>query len=125
RALLRELAAGGARVVHPRLDAPLAHGRVVVTALAPRYLDGVASADPVLGINDNSLVVRVDFAGRMLLFTGDLEREGEALLRARQGRRLRADVVKVAHHGSATSSTAGFVRASAPALAVISCGALN
>ena len=125
RALLRQLEARGTRIVHPLLDAPIEQRGVVMTALAPRYADGTARADPVLSLNDNSLVVRVDHARRMLLFAGDLEREGEDLLRARYGRRLRADVVKVAHHGSATSSTAGFVRATAPALAVISCGALN
>jgi beta-lactamase superfamily II metal-dependent hydrolase len=122
---MRELEARGTRIVHPLLDAPVAQHGVVMTALAPRHLDGTTSADPVLGINDNSLVVRIDHARRMLLFAGDLEREGEHLLHARQGRRLRADVVKVAHHGSATSSTPHFVAAAAPALAVISCGALN
>jgi competence protein ComEC len=125
QALMRELEARGTRIVHPLLDAPIAQRGVVMTALAPRHLDGTASADPVLGINDNSLVVRIDHARRMILFAGDLEREGEELLHARQGRRLRADVVKVAHHGSATSSTPRFVAVTAPALAVISCGALN
>jgi competence protein ComEC len=124
-ALARELEARGTRIVYPPLDAPVAHRGVVMTALAPRYLDGVASADPVLGVNDNSLVVRVDFAGRMILFAGDIEHEAEALLSARHGRSLRADVVKVPHHGSATSSTARLVHATAPALAVISCGVLN
>ncbi len=124
-ALVRELEARGTRVVYPLLDAPVEHRSVVMTALAPRHLDGVASADPVLGVNDNSLVVRVDFAGRMILFAGDIEHEAEALLHARHGRSLRADVVKVPHHGSATSSTGRLVRATAPALAVISCGVLN
>jgi competence protein ComEC len=124
-ALVRELEARGTRVVHPLLDTPVEHRGVVMTTLAPRYLDGVASMDPVLGVNDGSLVMRVDFAGRMILFAGDIEREGEALLHARHGRSLRADVVKVPHHGSATSSTARLVHATAPALAVISCGVLN
>lgn len=124
-ALVRELEARGTRVVHPLLDAPVEHRGVVMTALAPRYLDGVASVDPILGVNDSSLVMRVDFGGRMILFAGDVEREGEALLHARHGPGLRADVVKVPHHGSATSSTAGLVHATAPALAVISCGVLN
>lgn len=124
-ALVRELEARGTRVVYPLLDAPVEHRSVVMTALAPRHLDGIASADPVLGVNDNSLVVRVDFAGRMILFAGDIEHEAEALLHTRHGRSLRADVVKVPHHGSATSSTGRLVRATAPALAVISCGVLN
>ena len=53
--------------------------------------------------------------------TGDVEKEGEAaILNARNP--LAADVVKVPHHGSKTSSTAAFVAASHPRLAVISVG---
>jgi hypothetical protein len=58
-----------------------------------------------------------------LLFAGDVEAEGEdGLVAAGVGH---ADVVKVAHHGSPTSSTAGFIAATHPALAVISCGPGN
>ena len=57
------------------------------------------------------------------MFTGDVEVEGEdALVADGLGA---ADVVKVPHHGSPTSSTAGLVAATHPALAVISCGAAN
>lgn len=125
RALLDELAARGTRIVHPALDQPLVHGGARLTALAPRYLDGTAAADPISSINDNSLVVRVAFAGRGVLFSGDLEHEGEQMLVQRYGSALRADLVKVPHHGSKTSSTEPFVRATAPAWAVISCGVAN
>jgi len=57
------------------------------------------------------------------LFAGDLEAEGEgALVAAGIGE---VDVVKVAHHGSPTSSTPAFVAATHPELAVISCGRAN
>lgn len=125
RDLLTELSDRGTRIVYPQLGRPLVQGGARMTALAPRYLDGTAAADPISSINDNSLVVLVAFAGRSVLFTGDIEEEGEALLVERYGAALRADVVKVPHHGSRTSSTADLVAATAPAWAVISCGVAN
>ena len=53
--------------------------------------------------------------------TGDIEKEAEAAL-VRSGSNLSVDVVKVPHHGSKTSSTAGFVSLVRPQLAVISVG---
>jgi competence protein ComEC len=68
-------------------------------------------------------VVRIDVAGRRLLFAGDVEEEGEAALLARPD--LAADLVKVPHHGSPTSSGAAFVAATRPRWAVISLGSQN
>jgi competence protein ComEC len=125
--LLAELAAGGTAVRHPRSGAVLRHGGVALTVLAPEPDQrGVATTDPVRSENDNSLAVRVDFAGRRLLFTGDLEEEGEEdLIRERGPAALAADLVKVPHHGSRTSSTPPLVAATSPMWAVISCGHLN
>jgi competence protein ComEC len=83
----------------------------------PRY-------DPGLGLNDNSIVIRVEFGRRAFLFTGDIEREAERVLVA-STRIERADVLKVAHHGSKTSSTAELVAAARAGIAVISSGAGN
>lgn len=75
-------------------------------------------------INDNSLVLRIDFGRRSLLFAGDAEQAAEQeLLDARAV--LRADVLKVGHHGSRTSTTAPFLAAVDPRLALISAGAGN
>ena len=68
-------------------------------------------------------MLAVHYRGRTLLFTGDLEAEGEELLVASGIEH--ADVVKVPHHGSPTSSSAGLIDATRPALAVISCGRGN
>ncbi|HVG29665.1 MAG TPA: ComEC/Rec2 family competence protein [Pyrinomonadaceae bacterium] len=71
--------------------------------------------------NDDSVVLRVRYGARCFLLTGDIERGAEASLVA-AGDDLRCDVLKVAHHGSATSSTAAFVAATRPAFAVVSVG---
>jgi competence protein ComEC len=78
-----------------------------------------AAADPVRSVNDDSLVIAVERAGRRVLFLGDIEREGEDRLVA-SPIELASDVVKVAHHGSATSSSPALVAATHPGLAVIS-----
>ena len=83
----------------------------------PRY-------DAALGLNDNSITLRLALGRRAFLFTGDLERDSERLLLA-EGRIGPADVLKVAHHGSATSTSPAFLDAVGPSVAVISSGAGN
>ena len=69
--------------------------------------------------NNQSLVLRVRFGQRSFLLTGDIEKQAEArLVRATDD--LHADVLKVAHHGSKTSSTAEFLERVKPQHAVIS-----
>ncbi|HSK73152.1 MAG TPA: ComEC/Rec2 family competence protein [Pyrinomonadaceae bacterium] len=71
--------------------------------------------------NNNSLVLRVIFGEREFLLTGDIEKEAESDL-VQTPEFLAADVVKVAHHGSRTSSTEEFVRATRAEYAVIPIG---
>jgi competence protein ComEC len=71
--------------------------------------------------NNDSIVLRLQFGERALLLTGDIEMAGErGMLQANED--LRADVVKVGHHGSKTSSTEAFIAAAQPRFAVISVG---
>ncbi|MFH0901323.1 MAG: DNA internalization-related competence protein ComEC/Rec2, partial [Pseudomonadota bacterium] len=74
-------------------------------------LDHLSSSAPEsFGLNDSSLVFRVEHGGRAILLAGDIEAKGEARLLASVPPFLaKADVVKVPHHGSSTSSTLGFV----------------
>jgi competence protein ComEC len=83
------------------------------------------SFDPDRGANDNSLVVRVSYGERAVLFVGDTEHEEEATLLAGDGARLHADVLKVGHHGSRTSTTPAFLAAVHPGEAVVSAGCRN
>ena len=78
-----------------------------------------------LNPNNISLVFRLRFGDKSALFTGDAEQWAEHLLAEKYGPRLRADVLKAAHHGSATSSTRWFLRTVRPELAVISAGRHN
>lgn len=74
--------------------------------------------------NGTSIVVRLAASLRTFLFTGDLEAAQEYELLARH-MSVAADVLKLGHHGSKTSSTAQFLSAVDPSIAVISAGAEN
>ncbi len=71
--------------------------------------------------NDDSIVLRLRFGSRVFLLTGDIEKAAETALTNGQDN-LRCDVVKVAHHGSKTSSTEAFIKATQPAYAIIPVG---
>jgi competence protein ComEC len=95
----------------------LVFGDVAVDVLYPPE-----SADlNAISDNDNSVVLRIVYGSRVFLLTGDIERTAEAALVAGGGT-LTADLVKVAHHGSRTSSTQPFVDATGAKFAVISVG---
>lgn len=115
-------AAAGAEVSYPA-----AGGEYTVGAVAWEVLWPPPGRESVVGDNtggnDASVVIRADVAGVRILLTGDVEPIAQrAILRA--GADLRADVVKVAHHGAADQEPA-FVAASDAKVAVISAGVDN
>jgi len=86
---------------------------------------------PILGYslgdensNNSSLVLKLCYKNIKILFTGDIEKEGEKLILDNKIF-VGADVLKVAHHGSSTSTSEEFLLAVAPKAAVISVGKNN
>jgi competence protein ComEC len=121
---LRLLAKAAEHRVSLPVPTEIEMGGVRVEPLAPLNDDGVIIANEGRTENDNSLVVRISYAGRRLLFPGDVEADGEKQLLTR-ARDLGADVLKVPHHGSSTSSSEALLAAVHPSVAVISVGREN
>ncbi|MCH2659539.1 MBL fold metallo-hydrolase, partial [bacterium] len=96
----------GGLVLHPNAD----------------YVD--SSGASAHGLNNGSVALRLDYGALDVLFTGDLEQETDAAMLA-WGPRLEAELLKVAHHGSRTSSQPLFVAAVAAEVAVMSVGIEN
>jgi competence protein ComEC len=107
------------RRVHPG-DSLLIDG-VRLTFLAPDSAWTVGLKDPNLA----STIAIVRFGMVRFLLVGDAERAEEDWLLERHRDELQADVLKVGHHGSGTSSSDAFLAAVDPAVAVISVGAGN
>lgn len=92
-------------------------GKANIQVTAPKNL---ADND----LNEVSIVLRVEFGETVFLFTGDADTKSEKDQLA-SGLPLKADVLKVGHHGSRTSSTQKYLDAVKPSYAVISCGVGN
>lgn len=96
---------------------PLAGGGML-TVLAP------GPWQPPSAVNEGSVVLRLQYGGVSFLLTGDMgEEEEQRLLEA--GTDLQAQVLKVGHHGSRTSTSAPFLQRVRPMVGVISVGATN
>ena len=96
-------------------------GVAVDILYAPQMEDG--AAEGATG-NEYSNVIRVSYGAASFLFTGDLVAEQEKAMLA-EGKNPQCTVLKVAHHGSKTSTTEDFLAAAQPHFAVISVGRDN
>ncbi len=76
-------------------------------------------------VNNRSLVLKISYKGRSIMFPGDIESETESRLVKKFGRNLNSDVLLVPHHGSKYSSTSSFVQMVSPEVCVISAGKDN
>lgn len=91
------------------------YGDVSVTAMLPHSEEK----------NNDCAVYRVCYGDVVILYMGDTEANGEELLLIDYPSILKSDILKVGHHGSATSTTQALLRAVTPDYAVISCGIAN
>ncbi|MDR1690186.1 MAG: MBL fold metallo-hydrolase [Clostridiales bacterium] len=76
-------------------------------------------------LNDASAVIMLDYAGVSFLLAGDAESPSENDIIENYSGNLRADVLKIGHHGSETATSDEFLRQVSPSYAVISCGTGN
>ncbi len=79
----------------------------------------------VRNLNDGSVVIKLVYGETSFLFTGDVEKGGERELLSDFGAFLDADVLKIGHHGSSTSSSLSFLQKVTPRFGVISVGKFN
>lgn len=96
----------------------LSFGDTLFTVIAAGSDDAILTDE-----NDYSVVMRMDYGEHSFLFTGDATQNLEKSISSEQG--IDTDFLKVAHHGSKTSSDAEFIEAVSPELAVISVGKDN
>ncbi len=120
--LRRDLAARGTRIRHlPDLcGAYPERSRALIQLLGP-------CPDVTEGHNANnqSLVIRLDWGMRSVILSGDAETLEESELVAKYAARLRADLLKIGHHGSRSSTSDAWLEAIRPSVALVSVGLRN
>ena len=106
-------------ISHPEPGTVFQDDALIITVLGP-----LNTADAYTDLNDTSLVVMVQYGQRKFLFTGDMEAYAEAeLVNAKVN--LKADVLKVGHHGSYSSTSQTFLDKVDPDYGIICCGRNN
>lgn len=113
---VKYLAKQGKSIAVPSVGTSFALGNAAVQILGP-----IGTSDEP---NNTSIVAKVTYGNTSFLFTGDAEREEEQAL-LNSGADLSSTVLKVAHHGSASSTSYPFLREVNPQYAVISVGSGN
>ena len=111
QSVIKYAEAQGTPILIPEPGEQLALGGATVDILEPIWYSN--------NMNDLSLIVKITYGSTSFLFTGDAEWDEEHDL-IEAGIDLSADVLKVAHHGSDTSTSYVFLREVAPTYAVIS-----
>lgn len=114
--LLKSVSDNDIKVEYARAGSKYKIGGAVMTVLSPvkDYED----------LNNYSVAVKIVHGQNSFLFTGDIEKEAEADI-LNDGADVSASVLKVAHHGSSTSSHKGFLDAVSPVYGVIGVGTGN
>ena len=117
--LMRAAEKEGCKILYAQPGQRFSLGAAELTVLAP--LSGAYESG-----NDASVVLRLTYGERAFLFMGDAETVSEEeMLRTYGTDALQADVIKLGHHGSSSSTSAAFLDAVKPSAAVASCGIGN
>jgi competence protein ComEC len=135
-AIMQSPAAGDSLAYQSWAEAIARSGATVIDARRGQEIDIGAGAEITIlgplsgaihgagGVNDSSTVLLLSYGSTRILLTADISGNGEAALVA-SGTDMRADVLKVAHHGSATSTSGSFLARVHPGVAVVSAGRDN
>jgi len=109
------------KIMIAKNDKDFKFGNVVFDLLYPSnpFLDANFK-----NVNNSSIVMKILYGGKKILLTGDMELEEESLL-MKTGLDLKADILKVGHHGSKTSSSKKFLNLVNPEIAIIQSGKGN
>ncbi|MCM1055306.1 MAG: MBL fold metallo-hydrolase [Bacteroides sp.] len=114
--LLKAVSDNGVSMEYARAGAEYLLDDAVMTLLSP-----VEDYDD---LNNYSVAVKLTHGENSFLFTGDIEKKAESDI-LESGANVSADVLKIAHHGSSTSSGKSFLKAVSPSYAVIEVGSPN
>ena len=117
--MLQEIKDRGVKFSTPKQAASRQFGQVLVEVLHP------ANELPDDNPNNASVVVRLTFGGKRFLFTGDTEVESWRQMLDTERDKLRADLLKAAHHGSSNGTTQDVLDAVRPSIYTISCAVGN
>lgn len=108
-------------IADPARDIDMGNGlRLDVLWPPPIYFGKTMKGD----MNDSSVVMKLIYGEDSMLLTGDMEEVEENAVRS-SGANIDADILKVAHHGSRSSTSTGFLLAVSPDIAIISAGKEN
>ena len=110
------------RIIYVRSGDEIRIKDLAFKILHPQSKENQISENP---LNNNAIVCMVKYKNRKILFTGDIEKVAENELVKEYNNDLKADILKVGHHGSKTSTTKEFLDLINPSVALIGVGQNN
>ena len=102
----------GTEIISPKIGSVYKFGNAEIKVL---MADNLAQEE-----NNRSIVMMVNMYGKNILFTGDCDSDTEQSIY--QNNNVKCDILKLGHHGSASSSYTEFLNAASPKFAIASCG---
>jgi competence protein ComEC len=110
------------KIIFPEAGDIIKLGNVSIEVLYPF---GSLLAEKGHNVNDSSIVLQVEYAGKKILLAGDISEDIEKQLIKKYGSRLRSHIFKAIHHGSKSSNSLAFLQIVSPEIVVIQAGKDN